>query len=157
MQAYVPAWRNRQSDPTPGFHFLKSSVEMGPLKKAMPSQLSPGLTLTNLLQLPTMPVWMGEGVVMPLPGLVGVPPTTPTQAYVPACSVRQSTPRVKVLSDVLRNTLPRVFRDDRRRRRLCFRGLSVLQLIGKRPSNGRRVRQKPGRYAGSGQEDSDRA
>lgn len=72
MQAYVPAWRNRQSDPTPGFHFLKSSVEMGPLKKAMPSQLSPGLTLTNLLQLPTMHVWMGEGVVMPLPGLVGV-------------------------------------------------------------------------------------
>ncbi len=95
--AYVPACSVRQSAPTPGFHFLKSSVEMGPLKKAMPSQLSPGLTLTNLLQLLTMPVWMGEGVTTPLDGLVGVPPPiTPTHTYVPACSLRQSRPPTPV-------------------------------------------------------------
>jgi hypothetical protein len=65
-QAYVFAWRPLHCiPPTPEFQRTKFSVEIGPLKKATRSQVSPGLTLTNLLQLLTMPRWIGRGVVMP--------------------------------------------------------------------------------------------
>jgi hypothetical protein len=39
---------------------------MGPLKKAMMLQVSPGLTTVNLLQLLTMPGCIGSGVATPL-------------------------------------------------------------------------------------------
>lgn len=60
---------------------------------AMVAQVSPDLTKWKVLQLPTMPVWVGVGVVTPLPvlvvvvfrvvvvGLEGVWPTMEMQAY----------------------------------------------------------------------------
>src|SRR4051812_22939467 len=96
MQTYVPSCKPRQSrPPTPVFHLTKSSVEI-PLKKATMSQVSFGLTLVNLLQLPTMPGWVGEGVATPLPGFVGVPPMIPMHAYVPGCRPRHSRPPTPV-------------------------------------------------------------
>ena len=72
MHAYVPGCRPRHSrPPTPAFHLTKSSVGIGPLKKATTSHVSPGLTMTNLLQLLTMPGCVGTGVAMPLLPFVG--------------------------------------------------------------------------------------
>jgi hypothetical protein len=53
---------------------MKSFVEIGPLKKATMSQVSPGLTFTNLLQLLTMPRCVGRGVAMPFGPTVWVAP-----------------------------------------------------------------------------------
>ena len=67
MQAYVPAWRLLQAmPPTPVFQPTNSSVEIGPLKKATMLHVSPGLTLTNLIQSLTIPVCVGMGVATPL-------------------------------------------------------------------------------------------
>lgn len=52
---------------------MKSPVEMGPLKKEMIWQVSPELTLTNLLQLPTIPGCVGCGVEMPFQGCAFAP------------------------------------------------------------------------------------
>jgi hypothetical protein len=93
----VLACRVRQSDPTPVFHRITHSVPATPFQNAMASHESPELTLTNLLQLLTMPGCVGCGVAMPLPGFVGVPPgIRPTHTYVPACRVRQSRPPTPV-------------------------------------------------------------
>ncbi len=63
MQAYELACSEPHDvPPVPRFHRTKFSVEIGPLKKATPLHVSPGLTQTNLLQLVTMPGCTGAGV-----------------------------------------------------------------------------------------------
>ncbi len=61
--------------------------------------VSPGFTLTNLLQLLTMPDCVGVGVAMPLApttavgvGVAVTVPVTPMHAYVPACRLVQGIP-----------------------------------------------------------------
>jgi hypothetical protein len=69
---------------------------MGPLKKAIESQLSPPLTLVNLLQLVTMPGCVGIGVATVFPGCVGVPLMSPMQTYVSGLRVRHQRPPTPV-------------------------------------------------------------
>lgn len=69
--------------PTQTYTFPQSAVQSGPalfhseswstvmpLRAATVLQLSPVATKSNLLQLLTMPGWVGVGVVMPLPVVV---------------------------------------------------------------------------------------
>jgi len=65
---------------------------------AIESQVLPGFTNANFLQLATIPGCVGVGVAIPFPvdvgvgGTVGVCPMTPTQAYVEAQRPEQSLP-----------------------------------------------------------------
>lgn len=96
-QAYVPAWRLLHCiPPTPEFQRTKSSVAIGPLKKVTKSQLSPGLTLTNLLQLLTIPRCIGRGVAMPFGPTVWVAPVVAVVAVMGGGVVNEVVVEVEV-------------------------------------------------------------
>lgn len=63
-QAQVSPHRLLQVLPTPLFHVV-NWVRVMPCSEAMAAQLLPTSTNANLLQLLTMPGWMGSGVSIP--------------------------------------------------------------------------------------------